>query len=348
MKMENPIEFLKKIRKRHILQNKFNSAYAFVGIGNHSINNLYPVIRYLHIPLKYIVVKSRETASWINKNQFDIPATTDMESVLNDKEINGVFISASPDSHYNLVKKCLLHKKNVFVEKPPCKAADELKDLIKAEKESGKICLAGFQKRYSPCVNILKKQLRTNTVISYNYRFILGAYPDGNTLWDLYIHPLDLIVFLFGNAELLSAVETKSSESSNTLFLQTKHNGIIGNMELSTQYSWNQPLELLSVNTENGIYTLKNHLSLTFEPKQGNILSIPKEKIFRTVPEKRYLFNGNNFLPVFENNQIVSQGYFSEIKSYANLCENRKSKNLSSLFSLTDTYELIMKTEKYV
>jgi virulence factor len=246
------------------------------------------------------------------------------------------------------VKQCLLSGKNVFVEKPPCKTVDELKDLIDTEKKSGKICLAGLQKRYSPCVNILQKQLKTGDVISYSYRFLLGAYPDGNTLWDLYIHPLDLLTFLFGEAQSLSVAGTGSSKSADSIFLQTKHNGIVGNAEISTQYSWNQPLEFLSVNTAGGVYTLKNHQSLTFEPKSGNIFSVPKEKIFHTVPEKKFLFNGNSFLPVFENNQIVSQGYFPEIKAFANLCENRKAKNLSSLSSLLKTYELIEKIEKYV
>ncbi|MDR1897489.1 MAG: Gfo/Idh/MocA family oxidoreductase, partial [Prevotellaceae bacterium] len=112
------IDFLKKVRKRRMLQNKFAVNYAFIGIGNHSMNNLYPVVDYLHLPLKYIVVKSSETANLINGNNFGAQATTDLESVLNDRDINGIFISANPDSHYSLVKQCLLSGKNVFVEKP--------------------------------------------------------------------------------------------------------------------------------------------------------------------------------------------------------------------------------------
>ncbi|MDR2125859.1 MAG: Gfo/Idh/MocA family oxidoreductase [Prevotellaceae bacterium] len=346
--MNNLIELFKKIRRKHRFHAGYHSTYAFIGAGNHSINNLYPAIQYLHIPLKYIVVRSCETANLINKSQWGIRATADLESVLNDTEINGIFICATPDSHYGLVKKCLLHKKNVFVEKPPCKTTGELNDLIDTEKTSGKMCLAGLQKRYSSCVNILKKQLNPNHIISYNYRFILGVYPEGNTLWDLYIHPVDLITFLFGETQLLSVAETQSSKSANSIFLQTKHDKIVGQIEISTQYSWNQPMEFLSVNTEKGVYTLKNHQSLTFEPKSAPVLSIPREKIFHTVPEKKYLFNGNNFLPVFENNPIVSQGYFTEIKAFVNICENRKSKNLSSLSSLMNTYELLTKIEKHV
>lgn len=344
--MENLIAFLKKLRKRKLLQNKFEARYAFVGVGNHSLNNLYPVVSYLHVPLKYIVVKSRETAALINGSQWGTPATTDLEAVLKDDEINGLFISATPDAHYGLVKKCLLHGKNVFVEKPPCKTIGELHDLIETEKASGKICLAGFQKRYSPCVDILRKELKARPAISYNYRFLLGAYPEGNALWDIYLHPIDLAVSLFGKAELLSVAETKSSSYANTLFLQIRHGEAVGSLEISTQYSWNQPLEWLSINTGGGIYTLKNHLSLTFEPKQGRIFSLPREKLFHTAPEKKYLFNGIHFLPVFENNQIVSQGYFPEIERYVQLCEKKTDGNRSSLSSLVRTYELLTQIEK--
>jgi virulence factor len=344
--MENTIAFLKKIRRRHKLQRKFDSQYAFIGIGNHSLTNLYPVINYLHAPLKYIVVKSKETAEAINNSSFGIQATTDIESVLNDNDINGVFICANPNAHYSLVKKCLSHKKHVFVEKPPCKTIEELNDLINTEKESGKKCLVGLQKRYSSCVDILKKRMNINNIISYNYRFTLGAYPEGNILWELYIHPLDLITFIFGEMELVSVVETKSVKSSNTLFLHTKHGKIVGNIEVSTQYSWNHALEYLSVNTRDGLYTLTNHQVLTFEPKSGTILSVPKEKIFHSTPEKQYLFNGNNFLSVFENQPLVSQGYFFEIKTFTNLCENIRSENLSTLYSLLNTYKLITKIEQ--
>jgi virulence factor len=344
--MQNTIAFLKKIRRRHSLPHKFNSQYAFIGVGNHSLTNLYPVINYLHVPLKYIVVKSKETAAAINNSNFGTQATIDIDAVLNDNDINGIFICANPNAHYCLVKKCLSHKKHVFVEKPPCKTIEELNDLISTEKESGKKCLVGLQKRYSSCVSILKKQANINNIISYNYRYTLGAYPEGNILWDLYIHPLDLITFMFGEMELIAVTETKSAKSSSTLFLQAKHGRIIGSIEVSTQYSWNHASEHLSINTENGLYTLTDHQVLTYEPKSGTILSVPKEKIFHSTPEKHYLFNGHNFLPVFNNQTLVSQGYFSEIKTFTNLCENIKSKNISTLYSLLNTYNLITKIEQ--
>jgi virulence factor len=343
--MGNLINQLKRIRKKQTFQNSFCGAYAFVGIGNHSLNNLYPAIHYLHLPLKYIVVKSKETADLVNSSHFGVQATTDLEDVLQDGDVKGIFICAAPQAHYGLVKQCLQEKKNVFVEKPPCQNSGELADLIAAEKESRCFCLAGLQKRYSSCVNILRKRLKGADVISYNYRFLVGAYPEGDALRDIYIHPLDLITFLFGEAEQVSVIETVPSHAGNTLFLQVRHNHVAGILELSTQYAWNRTQETLSVNTKGGIYTLTNHQALIYEPKSRPILSIPREKIFHSPPEKVHLFDGNSFLPVFENNQLVSQGYFSEIKTFARLCENRKAENLSSLSSLSATYKLIQSVE---
>ncbi|MDR3128733.1 MAG: Gfo/Idh/MocA family oxidoreductase [Tannerellaceae bacterium] len=339
--MENPIELLKRVRKRQHFLDSCCGAYAFVGIGNHSLHNLYPVIHYLHVPLKYIVVKNKGTADLVNSSHFGVSATTDLEAVLQDRDINGIFISAAPQSHYGLVKKCLQQGKNVFVEKPPCQTFGELTDLIAAEKASQRFCLAGLQKRYSSCVNILRTRLQSADVISYNYRFLVGAYPEGDTLRDIYIHPLDLISFLFGEPEQVSVIETGPSRAVNTLFLQVRHRHAAGILELSTQYAWNRTQETLSVNTGGGIYSLQDHRSLIFEPKSRPFFSIPREKIFHTPPEKIYLFDGNSFLPVFENNQLVSQGYFSEIKTFVRLCEKKKAENLSTLSSLSATYKLI-------
>ena len=337
--MKQIIETFKKIRKKQILEKKYNGHYAFVGIGNHSINNLYPVLNYLHVPLKYIVTKSETTAALINNNNFAAVGTNNLDTVLNDEAVSGIFISANPDSHYELVKKCLFKGKNVFVEKPPCKTKEELDNLIATERQTGKNCVVGLQKRYSSCTKILCEKLNIEEVISYNYRFTTGLYPEGDKFFDLFIHPIDLITFLFGTANLISV--TKTNANADTIFLQLRHNNIIGNIEISTQYSWSTPNEKLIINTTDNIFEMTNHLELTQEDKAGTLFSIPKEKIFNCIPEKRILFNGNNFLPVFENNQIVSQGYFSEIETFLNLCEKRKAKNKSNLSSLINTYQLI-------
>ena len=339
--MENIINFLKKLRKKNAITKRYFSKYAFVGIGNHSLNNLYPVLDYLNVNLKYIVTKSENTANTINNNYENIVATSNFDDVLNDNEINGIFICSNPKTHFDLLKKSLSANKHVFVEKPPCSNIEELNELITVEKSANKTVVVGFQKRYSECSKILQNKLSDNSIISYNYNFYTGAYPEGDCYTDLFIHPVDFLCFMFGNPDVVSVMKNQKAKGQESIFLHLKHNNICGNIEISTQYSWNQAHEQLTINTDNGVYLLENHNLLTFNSKPKTILSIPKEKIFNTIPTQKTLFNGNNFLPVFANNQLVSQGYFNEIKTFLDIAENKKAKNLSGLNSILNTYKLM-------
>jgi len=340
--MKNPVELFKWIRKKNHIQQSYSGKYAFVGIGNHSINNLYPVIDYLNVPLKYIVTKTTKTADLLNQNYPDVIATNDYQQVLDDNEINGVFICAHPNDHYRLAKEALLKNKNVFVEKPLCLTLNELNDIDSIAKKTGNICVAGLQKRYSICSKILRKRLTKESIYSYNYKFAVGGYPEGNILWDIFIHPVDLIYFLFGKYDVISFQKSEQGKGLCTILMQTRHsNKVIGSLEISTMYSWNFPKEELCINTQKGIYEMANHQQLIYAPKPSNIMSIPVDKVFSSVPTKEYLFDTNNFLPVFQNNQLVSQGYFNEIKTFLDLCEGKKSNNLSAPESLIHTYSVI-------
>ncbi|GHU62174.1 hypothetical protein FACS1894123_02670 [Bacteroidia bacterium] len=340
--MDTPIELYKWKRKQRNIQKVYASKYAFVGIGNHSLHNLYPVVDYLRVPLKYIVCKSQRSVDLVKQNYIALTATNDYDETLNDGEIKGVFICANPNSHFELALKALRAKKNVFVEKPVCLSSGDLESLISAEKESGSFCTVGMQKRYSTCTSILKKRLKKDNLLSYNYRFQVGAYPEGNPYWDIFIHPVDWLIFLFGKARILSVVETNHGKGRLSVMLHLKHDAdLVGSVEISTEYGWSLPLEELSVNTEKGVYEMRNHQLLTYTTKPDTFLSIPTEKILPFTTEKQYLFDGNNFLPVFQNNQLVLQGYFVEIQTFVDQCEGKKANNLSSLESLRDTYHIL-------
>jgi virulence factor len=342
--MENIIKFAKQYRKKKYLSNNPKSKYAFVGIGSHSINNLYPIINYLNLDLKYIVTQSTENAKLIDKRFLHIEGTTDINKVLEDKQIKGVFVSANPKSHFTLTKNILEKGKNVFVEKPPCISYDELKELIEIEKKSDGTCFVGLQKNYAPVNLELKKHIKSKC--SYNYRFLTGAYPEGDPFLDLFIHPISLISFFFGEADL--KFHTSISLSGGvTLFVNFSHyNGTTGVVELSTEYSWSNSLEKLIVNTEKGYFELTNTEELFFTPKQGLIFNIPKEKIFGDHRTIQILKKRNNFNPIFENNQLNTSGYYKEIECFVNYCEGRKYLNNSSLASLLNTYKIIDKLEK--
>ncbi|MDR1592271.1 MAG: Gfo/Idh/MocA family oxidoreductase [Prevotellaceae bacterium] len=343
------INIYKKMRTVRILGRDFTNKYAFVGIGNHSLHNLYPAIDSLKIRLKYIVCRSHRSLELISQNYPYLTGTTDFDTVLNDEEVKGVFICAAPAAHYQLTRQALLANKNVFVEKPVCTSSEELQRLIETEQASAGFCMVGMQKRYSPCTALLKRRLKKDRTITYSYRFRTGAFPEGDVFWDLFIHPIDYVLFMFGSAQILGITATKMDAGKVTLMMILKHeHGVIGNIEMSTHHFWAEASEELYVNAESGFYEMSNHQMLYHTVKPPILLSLPLEKVIKFTPQKRSLFNSHTFIPVFQNNQFVSQGYFGEIQAFASQSERQQAHNLSSLKSLVETYRIVELIRKQI
>lgn len=53
------------------------------------------------------------------------------------------------------------------------------------------------------------------------------------------------------------------------------------------------------------------------------------------------LFGRNKFVPLMQNNQIVTQGYYEAIRSFADAVEGRDRSVAHSLETFIDTYTLI-------
>lgn len=341
--IRNLIGRYKQLRSRRFLAETCEGEYAFVGIGSHSLHNLYPVLHHLQVPVKYIVCTSAEKAGLIGRKYRGVTATTSLDRVLSDRAIRGVFVSASPRSHFRIAQQVLESGKALFIEKPPCETLDELRALASLEQKAESLVTVGLQKRHAPCTAILKKQLRKSHALTYALRYQTGLYPEGDALLDLYIHPLDLVTHLFGKAEIVSLQHVASDRKGGaTLLLTLRHERVVGTLELSTNYSWTNASECLSVNAEEGVFVLSQMESLTFEQKSSSLLGVPLEKICTFATTTKVLFARNNFNPVLYNNQVYSQGYYDEIHEFVRQAEKKARTDGSSGFaSLLATYELM-------
>ena len=329
----------KRIRTERFLRQTYQYQYAFVGMGQHSQTNLYPVLHYLGVPLKYICVTSERKAKLIEE-KYRIKTTTSLDEILNDEVIKGIFVSASPSAHFSIASQVLQSGKSLFIEKPPCQTLEELDTLIALQQQHGSpVAMVGLQKRYAPAVQQLKNRLRKERRFNYDLHYLTGAYPEGDALLDLYIHPLDLIFHLFGQPEILACRQV--AKDSYILMLQHPH--IIGTLELSTAYTWTTAEESLKICTRSGVYNLSQMESLTFTPNPTTILGIPMEKLSLRHEMKEPLFHRNNFTPILENNQIYSQGYFNEITTFIDAVEGMGNQISSNFKDVRDTYEIICK-----
>ncbi len=345
--MQSLINKYKRIRKTRFLEKNYTGKYAFVGIGSHSFNNLYPVLDYLHADLSYIVTKTEATAKTINENYKSVKGTTKLDKVLKDKNIKGVFISAHPDAHFDLAKQILQAGKHVFIEKPPCKTLKELQELRLIEKDSSGSAFVGLQKRHAPVYQIIRTKVKSRNVIYYKLDYAAGNYPEGDTLTDLFIHPLDLAVFIYGRASIEYMKKFETGKGVESWLIELSHPGdVIGRIELSTDFWWTRGKENMIINTDKHVFETKGINELKYIEKPKSIMNVPLEKIKAPVISEHYLYQKNNFLPVRDHNDLYASGYFGEIQAFLEICE-KNGENMSTLDSLVPVYELLDKMKKY-
>ncbi len=334
--IDSGIRRWRSLRNRKMLQSTYSAQYAFVGVGSHALQNLYPVLQYLGIRLKYICCKSPDKLALIEQ-RFGATATTSLDTILNDSEVKGVFVCTSPQSHYEISSRVIASGKYLFVEKPPCQTLEQLENLIAADKRQ--LAMVGMQKRYSPLTRTLRKRLQKTETVSYSMLYHTGIYPEGNPFTDLFIHPLDLVTYIFGEAEI-KAVQRSGRNGTTTVQALLSHGDVRGIIELSTAYSWTNPKKTLHVNTPRGEYSLEQMERLCHYPHPKTIAGIPLEKLGFFTTTERALAVRNNFNPVVINNQLYTQGFLPEIKAFADMVEH-SGENLSPLSSMQKTYALL-------
>jgi virulence factor len=329
-------------RKEKYFQNPLFAAkkkYACIGIGMHSLTNIYPILKHFNIPVKCICTKN---TNWSKEAALLFPGcvfTKDISVILNDAEIEAVFVCAAPDSHYNLLDLLLNSGKKVFVEKPPCSSLKELNSLIAIHKNS--VCKTGLQRRYWPGNKHLIKQ--SKKARSYIYQFYFGPYPQGNVFTELFIHAIDYSIFLFGDFEIISNTFQKDAQGIS-IQLHVKHtNGIAGMIELSTHHCWSDPLENLSIQCEDELLTAKYPLQVTGLQKPARLLNMPAERLYpQPVITKNYFPAGSLVMPVLESNTLVLQGFYAELEEFIQITEssNHSSKQ-NDLPGLLAVYRIL-------
>ena len=112
----------KRLRDLRRMNDIYTAGYAMVGFGNHAVHQLLPAIQYLGLPLRYVCCTSTSKAEAVARKYPGLHGTTSLREVLDDKEIRGVFVAATPSAHFTISRAVLESGKALFVEKPDRKS----------------------------------------------------------------------------------------------------------------------------------------------------------------------------------------------------------------------------------
>ncbi|MEN5386595.1 bi-domain-containing oxidoreductase [Aliarcobacter skirrowii] len=149
--------------------------------------------------------------------------TTNSEEIFKNIEINSVFITTRHNDHANKVLKAIESKKHCFVEKPLCIYEEEL-EAIKEAYTGETIVQVGFNRRFSPMIEKMKKFISGQ--ISVNYRINAGIIPKNVWIQDRTIgggriigeicHFIDTCSYLIGS-EVKSVFATTIQKSDQSI-----------------------------------------------------------------------------------------------------------------------------------
>ena len=202
--------------------------------------------------VKTVMRRNAEKAADFAKRHGINNWTTDVNDLLNDPEINAIYIATPPGSHAELTLKAAKAGKAVYVEKPMANSAEECEAMIQACREANVPLFVAYYRRTLPgflkvkeliengtlgdirAVNIemykplSESDLRNNTT---NWR-VDPEIAGGGYFHDLASHQLDFLDFLFGKITQAKGISTnqahiyKSDDIVSAIF--SFENGVVG------------------------------------------------------------------------------------------------------------------------
>jgi len=134
---------------------------GFIGAGNYATSMLLP---HLHSdPAVDLVSVATTTAlSGVNaQRKFGFTtATTDVDRVLDDDDLDAVVVVTRHHSHARFVCEALRRGRTVFVEKPLAVTGEQLDEILDTVRETGNDrIMVGFNRRFAPLVGYLREGL---------------------------------------------------------------------------------------------------------------------------------------------------------------------------------------------
>ena len=160
--------------------------------------------------------KAKEKAA-----QWDIPkAYGSHQELLNDKDVNIVYISAVNAQHYPLAKMALEQGKHVVCEKPCTTAAAHTRELFALAKEKGLFFMEAEKMLFLPAVLEVKKRIEAGELgqihmaeLSHSFAATYNTWMfdksvGGGTLLSSGIYAVQLLLWLFGPIQNIRGIKS--------------------------------------------------------------------------------------------------------------------------------------------
>lgn len=154
--------------------------------------------------LRAILVPTRDEATALSARFPRVPVRTSLAEALADPGVRCVAIATPSSTHFELAEAALKAGKDVLVEKPFCRRAEEAEELVGLAEGAGRVLMVGHLLQYHPCVVRLRRLTESGALgrlltITCN-RLNLGKFrTDDNALFSFAPHDVSLVLSLLGD-----------------------------------------------------------------------------------------------------------------------------------------------------
>jgi predicted dehydrogenase/threonine dehydrogenase-like Zn-dependent dehydrogenase len=286
LKYNSPVEtrLEKRVVLRPISIEPKNAVVGFIGAGNYASRVLIPAFKKASSQLHTIVTSGGINGVIHGEKTGFSEASTDIEGLLNNKDINTVAIATRHNSHAYFVEKVLSSGKNVFVEKPLALTYEEIEKVEAVynhnihSNQYARV-MVGFNRRFSPQVQKMKALLNTvKEPKSFIMTMNAGAIPADHWTQDNAVgggriigeacHFIDLMRFLAGS-KIVSVQARRMGETDAVQVLEDKasitlgfEDGSFGTIFYLANGASNFPKERVEVFTAGRVLQLDNFRKL--------------------------------------------------------------------------------------
>ena len=168
----------------------------------------------------------------------------------------------------------------------------------------------------------------------------MGPYPEGNPVYELFIHPVDNCIQLFGKAKI-QLIKGSSASLGPEFLLILEHGPTTGIIELSTRYNWNNAVDSLVINTNTEVLTVRYPNFVQGEEKSKTFVGLPLEKIGNRPLLTRTYLNNDGVIPSMENGNLYIQGFYGAISNFVQAVEKNIADQPSQPETLMNVFEIL-------
>ena len=130
----------------------------------------------------------------------------DFSDALNDLSVKAVIIATKAVTHFEFAKKSILMGKHVWIEKPACVSVEQIDEIIDLSEKMNVKVFVDHIMCHDSMIRHIKDTVDFGKPLYFeSYRLHQGLFqPDVDVLYDLAIHDLSIIDFLFPGQQLVS------------------------------------------------------------------------------------------------------------------------------------------------